>query len=504
LIVKRTAKISILSLLLVVAILSAAPLVLAEEPTPRLPKMGPYLGPGDTDPFVGGYLDIPSAITKKVEITVSFPNTSPSVIPAGNYIAGGMFLQGKDKVVDNTDYGWVASLSLDHEGKFQYNMAFYETREDFVQCYWIIWQKAVVLDGVDPSTPVTLTMEWVEGCVEWFYTIDGNKSSAGLCDVLAYRSTIIQHFYIGTIWDWFKQIYFYQFGIYSETEIRNSEWTVRLEQPQYYASDDQWRLVFKAKFIQGYDSYMDNWWKWGGEDYDDVWARYYGHDGNPGTLPRFEVEFYYDPDAYLPSGWVMWDLPSLVWLAPWSDSELAYWDNVIAEYATEAGVEIQIWARSPEDFYNSIKGVDPPMPCPDILCMPAMWIPEFCDMYIYDGEDVYLSLLSVPPADVQDDVKTSYAAAPRNACEYIHTLWGYPNYYNSLALYYNKQILNETAYYPNGTVRNQDVANALAKLNNGIPLTWGTPSIGTGEFEQVAEACTDYNCCDVFFYDFLT
>lgn len=91
-IIKRTAKTSILSLLLVVAIMSAAPLVFADEPTPRLPKMGSWDGMATTDPFVGGYFDIPFFTnTTKVKITVSFPNTSPSVIPADNYIAGGMF-----------------------------------------------------------------------------------------------------------------------------------------------------------------------------------------------------------------------------------------------------------------------------------------------------------------------------------------------------------------------------------------------------------------------------
>jgi len=311
------------------------PFVLAQEPEPRLPKLGPFLGPGDTDPYVAAYQEQESnwgssfSSTQKVRITVSFPNTPPAgqtiqdVIPEGNYIAGGMFLQGQDDEVDNHDYGWVASLSLDHDGIFQYNMAFYETYEGFApfydivgQTYWIIWRKAIVLYGVNPSTPITLTMQWNGGFVEWLYTIGQNSYLAGLYNVYAYRSSIQRQFYIGVVWGYFFWIYYFQFGIYSETEIMNTGWTVRLEDPQYYTADNRWKYVREAKSVQGEWSYLDNWWRWGGDIYGSpievpygACARYYGTNGEGGLSEGFAIEFYWKWGDLLQGGWTLWNNP---------------------------------------------------------------------------------------------------------------------------------------------------------------------------------------------------
>ena len=196
-------------------------------------------------------------------------------------------------------------------------------------------------------------------------------------------------------------------------------------------------------------------------------------------------------------GWIGWS-PSLevtiassctlTWLTPYtSPSELAYLHDVIAEYQAQTGAKIQIESApiySPQ-YETSLHGVINAKHLsgsdPDMICMPAMWIPEFCDKYYPNN------LLSEPPADVQADVRAKWTEASKNECEYIHTIWGYPSEFNSWGLVYNKKILEEVG------ATNSTVQDILDELDAGGTLTWGIPSIGTGELEVVAEACTDYD-----------
>jgi len=278
----------------------------AEEPTPNIPSLSPYIADGsDEDPYIAGYCDTPVATTLRVRVTTSFPDTPPSgktiqeIIPVDNYIAGGICIHGADSVLDQTDYGFVASLSLDHNGVVQYNMAFYVHHEPntFPLNPWVtlIWSKAVVLN-IAPSEPVTLTIRWDSDpnsrFVWWLYTIDGIEYLGGLYNTAIYSSTIIRAFYIGTGWHFVPlgsyYYYFYQFGVYSETMIPNSGWTVRFEHPQYYTSDYRWRYVQKATVIEGDSAYNDRWWRWGGMNYPYGNACYYDY----GLEEGFEVEFY--------------------------------------------------------------------------------------------------------------------------------------------------------------------------------------------------------------------
>jgi len=196
----------------------------------------------------------------------------------------------------------MASLSLDRYGTLQYNMAFWKTHEPEIEGWpweWIgayrdlLWEKAEVLDGVDPSEPVTLTMQWNQGYVEWLYIIDGTTYSVASCNAVELAPTIIERFYTGVF--------------QPDSPIKNSGWKVRLEDPLYYAdSENRWKCVAKAKGLDGLDSYLDHWWRWGG-----YWYPARGHYYENGLGEACTIEFEWTPNQseYFGHGELLWDNP---------------------------------------------------------------------------------------------------------------------------------------------------------------------------------------------------
>jgi len=170
---------------------------------------------------------------------------------------------------------------------------------------------------------------------------------------------------------------------------------------------------------------------------------------------------------------------TIEWLTHWTSvEELSYWDNCIEEFQADGYSDINILMTSVDfnSLYDIIMTRKAAGQMPDLMHMDVMWVPNFVD----------LGMLSVPPADVQDNIWANWTEAPVAGSEYQHTIWGYPTEFNSWGLVYNKKILQEVA------ATNATVQQALWDLNNGTAITWGDPSIGTGVLEQVAEACTDY------------
>lgn len=56
-----------------------------------------------------------------------FPDTDFSAIQADNWLAGGMFLQGQDTTLDQTDYGFYTILVLDGYGSLFLDVGIYQT-----------------------------------------------------------------------------------------------------------------------------------------------------------------------------------------------------------------------------------------------------------------------------------------------------------------------------------------------------------------------------------------
>lgn len=287
-------------------------------------------GPTEYTALIGGFQaaddytfpgDTRHACVDKVNITVSFPNTPPlgrtigDVIPAGNYVAGGMFLQGQCGIA-RTDYGFLASLSLDHYGILQYNLAFYRTHEPVPQILWmeaeapeyeLLWSYAEPIYGIDPAEPITLSMQWDGYWVNWYYMHGGSTVYVGGCNARAWDSTIIPHFYIGEYVSWNMMacaVYckWFQFGVYSAREVEDTGWTVKLEDPMYYPVENQWAYVNFAMDNTGEGSYLDHWWRWGGDKYEGGTANYQYNSG----LERFEMEIFWRSDGTLPDHIFLW------------------------------------------------------------------------------------------------------------------------------------------------------------------------------------------------------
>ena len=172
---------------------------------------------------------------------------------------------------------------------------------------------------------------------------------------------------------------------------------------------------------------------------------------------------------------------TIEWLTHWTSvAELTYWDNCIAEFQeTEEGQDINVLVSSVEftSLYPTIMTRKAANQMPDLIHMHVMWTPAFVD----------LGMLSVPPDEVQDNMRANWTAAPLAGSEYQHTIWGYATEFNSWGLVYNREILAEVG------ATNSTVQDILDALDAGGTLTWGYPTIGTGELEVVAEACTDYD-----------
>ena len=249
---------------------------------------------------------------KKTRVTVSFPDTDPSVIQADNWLAGGMFVTGYDSDRSQIDYGYYTMLTLDHDGTLYLDFGINETYE----CLWHIdWSKncpwgplpktkglfnnTLTIEGVSPSTPITLTTSWDAdaGNVTWEYTVDGVTTTADSKNVVGLPNCadIIRSFAVGSRdlpvpfyinWMPYAQSYLFQFGIISRYNIGHGGWNVLLSNPSYY-EDDEWHNVETAKSIGGQNALMDYRYMWGGEDYEGVSAYYY-----PALEPR-NVKFYY-------------------------------------------------------------------------------------------------------------------------------------------------------------------------------------------------------------------
>jgi hypothetical protein len=237
-----------------------------------------------TYPYVGAYMDTggdSSPTCTRVSVTVSFPNTpDPSVIGTGNWLAAGMFLQDQGGV-GATDYGFYSVVVLDSYSNLWLDVGEWRDTEvsNIVNLGYISrtldFAKTWLIQGVDRSTPITLTMYWDPAgskTVYWSATINYvtyNPPGAYFNEVPV-NPTIQSCFHIGNynvnlgIASWWAR--FFQFGIMSPQPITKGGWQVQLLNPQYYQSS-YWHTVPKATTVEGHSAWFDNTWQWGGKDY---------------------------------------------------------------------------------------------------------------------------------------------------------------------------------------------------------------------------------------------
>lgn len=315
------------------------PLPIIFPPDEPLPDWSPL-------PFMGAYMDsrgINLGSVKKTRVTVCFPDTAPSQIQADNWLAGGMFVTGYDDSLNEIDYGFYTMLTLEHDGSLYLDFGINQTYE----CLWnplggflygsLPWTKGIYnatipIEGVSPSTPITLTTSWDKpylGWVSWEYTINGvtyladAQNVTALVEALDPSGNIQPYFYVGSrdltdpvqfvYWVPYGQAYNFQFGVVSRYNIGHGGWNVLLSYPSYF-KDSEWHSVGTARSIGGANTILDYRWFWGGENYEGVSAYY-------DTLQeRRNVKFYYSGSTIGDHN-VLWGIP----LAP-ADDGITYVD----------------------------------------------------------------------------------------------------------------------------------------------------------------------------------
>ncbi|MDH5733698.1 MAG: hypothetical protein OEY88_07945 [Candidatus Bathyarchaeota archaeon] len=263
-------------------------------------------------PYMAGYMDTDGFFfggVEKTRVTVSFPDTNASVIQEDNWLAGGMFVVGYDKALVQIDYGFYSMLRMDHGGDLYLDVGIVETYECLPYWPYIcpfgiypwaqeLYSHTVLVEGVPPSTPITLVASWDpsrSGWVQWNYTVNSMTCPAGAVNVTALAPTVIRYFYVGSrdlTFNWFIgwipywQTYPFQFGVMSSYNIGHGGWNVFLSNLAYFR-EGEWHNVEAAKSIGGINAMLDTRWMWGGENYDGVNADYYP------SLEAGSVKFYY-------------------------------------------------------------------------------------------------------------------------------------------------------------------------------------------------------------------
>jgi len=273
-------------------------------------------GAGTPQPYIGGFYSTGAAsygAAPQVRVTVSFPSTSASAIPSDSYLAAGMLLNDQGGV-ESTDYGFLASLSLNPDGSVQYNMAAYQTYEGGVlrigEYSKFLFFRAIPMSLNSISDPVTITMSWdTNGYVFWYYQRPSDSSPLEASNYKAIHDapTIKQFFFVGQrnsgLANFIEDRYF-DFGIYSSRSWSSGNWNARLAGPQYVPyQGNAWVDVGKAESNSGgRDAGIDDTWGWGCNSWTGVNALY----PQSGSLSGNAVQFYYSGTT-LPTGTPLWN-----------------------------------------------------------------------------------------------------------------------------------------------------------------------------------------------------
>ena len=259
-------------------------------------------------PYIAGYYDSLQYRICCLEVGVSFTNVDTSRIGPGNYLVAGMGVQSPNCCVDGWDLGWRADAYILGDGQIFVSADTWGTCDGNANCGGHFWQNPryhsqTVLSLPDPSTPIHLRMMWESGIVNWYYNYTGipwQKYGSFTPDFREGR-----YFDIGVVLGGrgnppYQDAFFYQFGVSSKVPV--SGWTLRLLYPSFMYQG-VWRLMEKARTIQGDHSYWKANYRWGGYPYLGVWAKGNALDS---SIDKNVVEFSYTGDVVMPERILLW------------------------------------------------------------------------------------------------------------------------------------------------------------------------------------------------------
>jgi len=275
-------------------------------------------GPGQltlgvpTYPYVAGYYNSTQYRICCVQIGVSFTKVDLKALAPNNFLMAGMGVQSPNCCIDGWDFGWRADVFVLPNGTLVVSGSTWETCDGNANCGGIMWEHLRyhaerLINPANISTPVYLRMMWrydkPNFHADWYYNYTGvhwQKYGSFKPDFREGR-----YFDIGVVLGGrgnapYQQAFFFQFGVSSKVPV--SGWTVRLLYPSFQYLG-VWRLMEKARTIQGDHSYWKANYRWGGYPYLGVWAK--GNALDP-SIEKNVVEFSYTGNVDMPERTLLW------------------------------------------------------------------------------------------------------------------------------------------------------------------------------------------------------
>ncbi len=221
-------------------------------------------------PYIGGYMtangcqpnNYCTATAGKGEI--SFPGTSASVIPSGNFLEGTLNFKSDDCCHNGIDYAIRSAHVLYPDGTHGVVADMWKVCEGITYGCGVASATeltAFILDiyGLSNSQPIYLQIQTTSTTIYWLYSYDG----VNWMQYYSYvpPSSFTHDLYLGTdtIIDYpYFTAYFYQFGVWAQSAFY-ATLNVDFQNPSYYRNW-AWTAIPTAESIYGPHSYIDNTW----------------------------------------------------------------------------------------------------------------------------------------------------------------------------------------------------------------------------------------------------
>lgn len=221
-------------------------------------------------PYEGGWQTGPHSTlgtTTSVQAEISFPNTSPSSIPSGNWLEGTINLQGQDGKTTGLDYliraahvlypngvhGVVADMWKDCEG-VPFDGCGGSSANELT---------AFILDisGLSANQPIFVRMTAYGNALYWLYSYDGLNWNQYY--YYTPPSSFLQDFYLGTVnivLPPYFTAYYFQFGFWTQSWWGCFQcFYVSIQNPSYYESG-LYKTVSTAESMSGPYTFFDQTW----------------------------------------------------------------------------------------------------------------------------------------------------------------------------------------------------------------------------------------------------
>lgn len=244
--------------------------------------------------YSGGYLDTKRTTSSAVGVDVNFGNSSIGSSPT-NFLAAGIGDQSPNCCKDGLDLSYRIDAAIFSNGTEAVLARAWWACDVNIACAGYSWQQLLhytsfILPDQDRSSWIDLKMNWNTSAVpsvDWFYKINGSASWTEFSSFIVPK--IQNHYFDAGVFDVggtgnfpFHDAFFYQFGVSSGQEIKNSTWRVEMQCP-WLVENGTAQCLSAAAFIQGIYSYWKVLYTFG-DSYSGLSFNYLGN---------YTVSFYY-------------------------------------------------------------------------------------------------------------------------------------------------------------------------------------------------------------------